>query len=108
MRFKPPQKAKRDMNEPEIVAVFRRYGIDVEPADKPLDLVLGYMERTYLVEVKNGPKAPLTLFQQAFFARWCGHATIVCSVDDAIQLAERIRADGQADAAAVPFLGVIR
>lgn len=92
MAFGIPQRAKRDANEPSVVDIFEAHGISVERADKPLDLVLGYAGRTYLVEVKNGPKAPTTTFQDAFFVRWRGHAVIVCGDDEATDLARAIRA----------------
>lgn len=92
MRFKPPQKAKRDANEGEIVAAFERMGLCVERADKPLDLLVGFQGQTFLVEVKNGPKAPLTDAQKAFFAKWRGQAAIISSMDEALEFAAAVRA----------------
>jgi len=92
MGWKPPQKAKRDGNEAPIVDAFRKMGLDVEPTDKPLDLILGYEGSTYLVEVKNGAKAPLTDAQKAFFGRWRGHAAVVTSMDEAIEFARAVKA----------------
>ena len=82
---------KRDANEPEIVAVLEAYGLSVERVDKPLDLIVGFMGKTYLCEVKNGPKAKLTKFQEAFFGRWRGHATVLTSVEDAEQFARAVK-----------------
>lgn len=82
---------RRDTNEPEIVAVLEAHGLSVERVDKPLDLIVGFSGRTYLCEVKNGPKAKLTKFQQAFFGRWRGHATILTSVQDAEDFAREVR-----------------
>lgn len=101
MRFKPPQKAKRDLNEPEIVGVFRAHGISVAIADKPVDLILGYGGATFLVEVKNGPKAPLTKSQIDFFRDWKGQAVIVENVEQAQAFAKAIRANN-----CLPMIGV--
>lgn len=92
MAHKAPQRAKRDGNEPEIVEAFKAHGIDVERADHPVDLLLGHRGVTWLVEVKNGPKAPLTSAQKAFFGRWRGHAAVITSVDEAIAFAQAIKA----------------
>lgn len=91
MPFKPPQKAKRDSNEREVFGVFRSHGIAVEPTDKPLDGILAFAGNTYLVEVKNGPKAPLTREQEEFLASWPGKARVVRSFDEAVAFAQDIR-----------------
>jgi len=74
---------KRDANEPEIFAIIRAHGIDVCPTDRPADAVCGYKGRSYLVEVKNGPKAKLTKAQEAFLASWRGQHVILCSEAEA-------------------------
>lgn len=91
MAFKPPQKAKRDGNEPEIFEVFQSHGFKVEAIDKPVDCILGWQGLNYLVEIKNGPKAPLTKGQVAFLKDWPGQATVVYSVADAIAFAHKIK-----------------
>ena len=91
MAHKPPQKARRDGNEPEVFAALRAHGLAVEPTDKPLDAIVAYSDRTALVEVKNGPKAPLTKDQKVFLAEWPGEAVVIRSVDEAIAFAEKIR-----------------
>ena len=50
-----PFKAKRDANEAELFAILRGHGLDVEATDKPLDAIVGYGGKTYLVEIKDGP-----------------------------------------------------
>lgn len=92
MGWKPPQKAKRDANEGAVFEALEAHGLTVEPTDKPLDSVVGFAGRTYLVEVKNGPKAPLTKAQKKFFKEWPGQAEIITSVDEAIDFAKRVRA----------------
>ena len=91
MGIRGQHKNRRDTNEPEIVAVLEAHGLSVERVDKPLDLIVGYGARTYLCEVKNGPKAKLTKFQEAFFGRWRGHATVLTSVKDAEQFARSVK-----------------
>lgn len=91
MGMRGQYKNKRDANEDAIVITLRAHGFDVVHTDKPLDLVVGYAGRTYLVEVKNGPKAKLTKFQEAFFGQWRGHATILTSVQDAEDFAREVK-----------------
>ena len=91
MAFKPPQKAKRDGNEKEIVNVFERFGLTVERMDKPVDLIVGFRGVNYLVEVKNGPKAPMTEDQKRFFAAWPGQVAVVSTLDEALDFAQSIR-----------------
>lgn len=92
MGWKPPQKAKRDLNEGDIFDAFRKMGLDVEATDKPLDAVVGYQGKSYLIEVKNGPKAPLTKDQEQFFSKWRGHAAVIRSVDEALAFAAAVKA----------------
>lgn len=83
-RWKPPQKARRDANEAEIVAAFRALGCTVETTDKPVDLVVGKNGRTHLVEVKaEGGK--LTPAQERFLADWRGDWCICRSVEDVLE-----------------------
>jgi len=85
-------KAKRDIAEPEIFDTLRRFGLFVVPTDKPLDAVVGYRGRTYLVEIKTG-KAQLTSYQREFFAVWPGHAVVLRSVADAEKFAQEVRTE---------------
>lgn len=85
-------KNRRDQNEPEVFQTLREAGIMVYPTDKPLDAVCGYMGQTYLVEVKNGPRAPLTRQQRAFLKDWTGHAIVLTSQEEARVWAENITA----------------
>ena len=76
-------KNKRDENEPQIFDILRAHGLSVYPLNQPLDAVCGYRGVTYLVEVKNGPKAKLTKAQEAFLASWRGQHVILCSEAEA-------------------------
>ena len=92
MGFRGKYKNKRDANEPNIIKVFEDEGFDVHTADQPTDLILGYQGSTFLVEVKNGTKAPLTDTQKAFFGKWRGQSAIVCSVAEALEFAAAVKA----------------
>lgn len=65
--------AKRvDANQDQIVSALRAAGAYVWIIGLPVDLLVGYKNRTILVEVKSGPKKRLTALQQDFFENWCG------------------------------------
>jgi len=81
MGFRNQFKNRRDANEPDIVAAFLAQGCTVERMDAPVDLAVGHRGRTYFVEVKTA-KGGLTAPQEAFFARWGGHAEVVRTVED--------------------------
>jgi len=92
---RPPMKAKRDANEASVFAILRAHGLSVYPLDLPLDAVVGYGGRTYLVEVKDGPKAPMRPKQVEFFRDWPGHAVVIRDDDEAVAFAKAVR-DGTA------------
>jgi len=84
-------KAKRDANEASVFAILRAHGLSVYPLDLPLDAVVGYGGRTYLVEVKDGPKAPMRPKQVEFFRDWPGHAIVIRDNDEAVAFATAVR-----------------
>ena len=90
MGFRGKYKNKRDLNEPEIIATLQAFGFSVERLDTPLDLICGYGGSDYLVEVKQ-PSGTLTGPQEIFFEHWKGSKTILRSVEDAQQWAEKVR-----------------
>jgi hypothetical protein len=80
----------RDANEKEIVDAMRKMGASVYRLDKPVDLLVGFHNRsgtfTYLCEVKVGKKN-LTAAQEKFISEWRGTVVVILrSVDDAIRL----------------------
>lgn len=81
--------AKRDANEPEIVKVFQAKGISVHRLDKPLDLLLGYNKKNYLVEVK-GLNKDLNKNQIEFTQEWKGQFFICRTVSQANYFADKI------------------
>lgn len=69
----------RDANEPEIVEALERVGCSVHRLAQPLDLLVGFRLKTYLIEVKDGSKPPsarpLTKDQREFVLTWRGGET---------------------------------
>ena len=75
---------RRDANEPEIVDALEAVGASVLRANE-VDLIVGYRERSYLIECKSeGGK--LTPFQQDMLKTWRGHYAVVYSVDEALRV----------------------
>lgn len=64
--------ARVDANQQQIVSALRAAGAYVWVIGLPVDLLVGYNGRTYLVEIKDGPKKALTRLQQDFFGNWIG------------------------------------
>jgi len=64
--------ARVDANQQNIVKALRDAGAYVWIIGLPVDLLVGYDNQTYLVEIKDGPKKALTRLQQDFFGNWIG------------------------------------
>tara|TARA_R110000822_G_scaffold187183_3_gene325971 strand:- start:831 stop:1124 length:294 start_codon:yes stop_codon:yes gene_type:complete len=76
----------RDTNEREIVDGLRAIGARVVQIDRPVDLLVGYRRRTFLLEVKSG-RGRLTPLQVEFFEAWSGGtAVVVRSLEEAIDV----------------------
>ena len=82
--------AKRDANEPEIVECFVKAGISVESIDTPCDLLLGYANNSYLVEIKM-PKGSYTQKQKIFNSTWKGQRKTIRTIDEAMDLIKEIK-----------------
>lgn len=68
-------RAKRvDANQEQIVSALRAAGAYVWIIGLPVDLLVGYNNRTILVEIKSSSKSKFTVLQKDFFANWCGDA----------------------------------
>jgi hypothetical protein len=80
----PHYAAKRDINEKHIVDALRDEGAVVIRLSAPglPDLLVGWRDTTFLLEVKS-EKGTLTGPEQDFFEAWRGQCAIVRSVDDA-------------------------
>jgi len=65
--------AKRvDANQSQIISALRAAGAYVYVLSLPVDLLVSYSGKTYLVEVKTDSKKRLTKLQEDFFANWTG------------------------------------
>lgn len=75
---------KRDGNEQEIVDALMDIKASVEYAYyKPYDLIVGFRNNTYLLEVKM-PKGTLEDSQKKFQRQWRGHWAVVRNPDEAL------------------------
>lgn len=72
--------ARVDANQEAIVKALRDVGAYVWIIGLPVDLLVGYKNHTYLVEIKDGKKKSLTKLQQDFFEKWCGGT--LCRIND--------------------------
>lgn len=72
--------ARVDANQAQIVSALRAAGAYVWIIGLPVDLLVGYNNHTFLVEIKDGSKKRLTKLQQEFFEFWTGGA--LCRVND--------------------------
>jgi len=84
-RFNP----RRDANEPEIVNYFKSKGFSVERLNTPLDLLIGYKKKNYLVEVKM-PTKTMNKNQVKFASDWKGQFIVIDSVEQASRFAESV------------------
>ena len=64
--------ARVDANQEQIVSALRAAGAYVWIIGLPVDLLVGYKNHTFLVEVKDGSKKRLTKLQADFFENWSG------------------------------------
>jgi len=71
--------ARVDANQEQVVSALRAAGAYVWIIGLPVDLLVGYKNHTWLMEVKDGPKKRLTALQEDFFANWTGGT--LCRVD---------------------------
>lgn len=85
--------ARRDDNETEIVKALRKAGAYVAYIDSPCDLIIGFKNKTLLLEVKDGRKPPsarkLTPNEQKFHDEWIGGPLhVVTCVQEALDTLE--------------------
>jgi hypothetical protein len=64
--------ARTDANQTEIVAALRKAGAYVWVIGLPVDLLVGFDKKIFLVEVKTTSKKRLTSLQADFFKNWTG------------------------------------
>jgi hypothetical protein len=81
---------ERDGNEQEIVDALQAIGCTVQRLDVPVDLLVGYQARNFLMEIKMpGKEKALTKLQEKFIPEWHGQVRVVTTVDEAIRLVTR-------------------
>ena len=79
--------ARVDVNQAEICAALRAAGAYVYIIGLPVDLLVGFQGRTYLMEIKRDAKARKTNLQEDFFYRWVGGTLCrIDSVDAALRM----------------------
>ena len=71
--------ARVDANQVAIVQALRAAGAYVWIIGLPVDLLVGYKNHTFLVEIKTTSKKRLTKLQEDFFLKWSGGT--LCRVD---------------------------
>lgn len=84
--------AKVDANQPEVTKKLREYGATVQPLHTVgkgcPDLLVGYRGTNYLMEIKDGTRAPsdrkLTKDEEVWHMTWTGTVHTVESWEDAL------------------------
>ena len=77
---------RRDANEPEIVRALEAVGAKVHRMHSPMDLLVRFRDRTYLLEVKApGRKRRLQPSQAQCLADWGADAAVVESIEEALK-----------------------
>lgn len=82
---------KRDISEPEIVSTLEQCGFSVVRMNKPVDLIVGFRGRCWLVECKSSDKGygkSLNANQAQFDVGWRGPKVVILrSAQDAMDWA---------------------
>ena len=73
--------ARVDANQTQVVSALRAAGAYVWIIGLPVDILCGYRNHTFLIEIKSDNKKKLTKLQQEFFEHWIGGT--LCRVDNA-------------------------
>jgi hypothetical protein len=71
--------ARVDANQEQIVSALRAAGAVVWIIGLPVDLLVGFKNHTFLVEIKTTSKKRLTKLQADFFENWTGGT--LCRID---------------------------
>jgi len=78
---------RTDANQKDITKALEAIGCTVYLVGRPVDLLVGYQAKNFLLEVKNKSGLnQLTAFQKKWMPSWKGQVRIVYSVDDAIEV----------------------
>jgi len=79
--------ARSDGNQPSIIAALRKIGAKVYFIGLPVDLLVAFRGRTFLMECKDrsaGKRGKLTKTQIEFISGWPGELHIVYDVNEAL------------------------
>jgi len=91
--------AKRDVSEPEIVSALVQCGFSVYRLNQPVDLLVGFRGKNFLVECKSGTKGyakDLNDNQKQFNDGWRGSEVVkLTSAQDAIDWAVEVASGGK-------------
>jgi hypothetical protein len=89
--------AKRtDHNQAEIIQALRGIGASVQDLSQlgrgVPDLLVGYKERNYLIEIKNcDDRAPrLTESEESWIRQWRGQVAVITTIEDAITIVQDV------------------
>ena len=85
----PKYAAKTDANQKEIVDALKKIGAGVVVLGRPVDLLVGFRARNFLLEVKskdNKPHHKRNKDQHKWIKNWPGQVRIVFSAEEAIQV----------------------
>ena len=82
----PRYAARTDANQQEIVDALKKIGCSVEIIGLPVDLLVGYRAKTYLIEVKRPGHKPRTKKQKDFLKNWRGQVRVCETAEEAIKL----------------------
>ena len=84
--MKPRYAASVDLNQQEIIDALRQIGCQVVAIGTPVDLLVGYRARNFLIEVKRPGEKPRTKAQRDFLATWKGQVRVCSTAEEAVRL----------------------
>ena len=84
----PRYAARTDSNQAEIVDALKKIGADVYVLGRPVDLLVGYRKRNFLIEVKTETAKPRKDQQEQrdWIKDWKGQVRVVTNAEEAIRL----------------------
>lgn len=88
--------ARRDASEPAIVNLLKGLGFGVCRMDRPVDLLVSFRGKNYLIECKSGSKGyakKLNDNQQAFADKWNAPVFVLRDEDEAMAWAQAVAAN---------------
>jgi hypothetical protein len=92
----PRYRASVDQNQKQIKDALEAIGCDVWVIGRPVDLLVGYRKRNFLVEVKREGAKPRKdqQEQQEWIKNWRGQVRVVTSPEEAIRLVTKSYKNG--------------